>query len=336
MNAINELKSHPRPDGARLTGLGTYRPKRIIKNEELVAAIDSSDEWIRERSGIRERRMASDDDTVVSMGVAAGRIAISDAKVDAREIDLVICSTATHDTLTPHASALIASEIGAANAGAHDLNAACSGFSYGVAESFAQIVSGNARKVLLVGSERMHDFINFNDRTTAFLFGDGAGAVIIEASETNCIGPVVWGSDGSQSEAIKMSVPWHDYKRDTSQPFPHVQMAGQQVFRWAVGSMAPIALAAIREAGVTPSDLKAFIPHQANMRITDALVRELQLPDHVVIARDIEVSGNTTAATIPLAMAALRESGAVSRGDLALLLGFGGGLAYSAQVVCLP
>jgi 3-oxoacyl-(acyl-carrier-protein) synthase III len=336
MNKPKSLIAPVKPAGARLTGLGTYRPKRVVPNSELVAAIDSSDEWIRERSGIKERRIAGETDTVVSMGAAASSAALIDANTDPAEIDLVICTTATHDKLTPHASALIATEVGATRAGAHDLNAACSGFSYGIAEAFAQITSGNARKVLLVGSERMHDFIDTHDRTTAFLFGDGAGAVVVEASAANGIGPVIWGSDGSQSDAIKMSTAWHDYKSDLSQPFPHVQMAGQQVFRWAVGTMAPIALAAIREAGVTPSDLKAFIPHQANMRITDALVREMKLPEHVVIARDIEVSGNTTAATIPLAMAALRENGEVSRGDLALLLGFGGGLAYSAQVVCLP
>lgn len=333
--ATSLRRNEPAP-GARLTGLGIYRASRIVKNEELVAAIDSSDDWIQERSGIRERRMASPDETVVTMGAAAAKAAITDAGIPAESIDLVICATATHDVLTPHASALIATEIGATNAGAHDLNAACSGFSYGVAEASAQILSGNAKTVVLVGSERMHDFINFTDRTTAFLFGDGAGAVVIQASDENGIGPVIWGSDGSQSEAISQSTPWRQFKNDLSQPFPFVQMQGQVVFRWAVGSMVAVAERALAAAGVTSSDLKAFIPHQANMRITDALVRELKLPTHVAIARDIVTSGNTTAATIPLAMAALRAEGATSKGDLALLIGFGGGLAYSAQVVCLP
>jgi 3-oxoacyl-[acyl-carrier-protein] synthase-3 len=280
--------------------------------------------------------MANTDETVVTMGASAASAALKDAKVEPSSVNLVICATATHDVLTPHASALIATAIGAKDAGAHDLNAACSGFSYGVAEAAAQVLSGNAQTVLLIGAERMHDFINFSDRTTAFLFGDGAGAVVIQADTDNGIGPVVWGSDGSQSDAIRQSTPWREFKKDPSQPFPFVEMSGQTVFRWAVGSMVAVATEAIAAAGVAPSDLKAFIPHQANMRITDALVRELKLPEHVAIARDITTSGNTTAATIPLAMAALRAEGATNRGDLALLIGFGGGLAYSAQVVCLP
>lgn len=330
------LKSRSGSPGAQITGLGTYRASRIVSNQELVDAIDSSDEWIKERSGISERRFASDDETVITMATAAASAAIKDARISASEIDLVICATATHDELTPHASAMVANSIGATSAGAHDLNAACSGFSYGVAESAAQVMSGNARTVLLVGAERMSDFVDLTDRTTAFLFGDGAGAVVIQASSENFIGPVIWGSDGSQSEAIKMSVPWRKFKQDPSQAFPHVQMAGQTVFRWAVGSMAAVAREALEAAGVTQSDLAAFIPHQANMRITDALVRELALSSHIAIARDIQTSGNTTAATIPLAMATLREEGSVKPGDLALLLGFGGGLAYSSQVVSLP
>lgn len=333
---VTTVRASEASPGARLTGLGICRASRVVKNEELVAAIDSTDEWIQERSGIKERRMAGPGESVVTMGAVAATAALKDANVSPNDVDLVICATVTHDVITPHAAALIATEIGVTQAGAHDLNAACSGFSYGVAEAAAQVLSGNAHTVLLIGTERMHDFINYSDRTTAFLFGDGAGAVVVQASTDNGIGPVIWGSDGSQGGAISQSVSWRELQKDQTQPFPVMQMQGQVVFRWAVGLMVSVAKEAIAAAGVTPSDLKAFVPHQANMRITDALVRELKLPEHVAIARDIATSGNTTAATIPLAMAALRAEGATAKGDLALLIAFGGGLAYSAQVVCLP
>lgn len=317
-----------------IIGLGAYRPSRVVKNDELAARIDSSDEWIRERTGITERRFAGPDETIVTMGFEAAKQALEQAEINASDIDVVIVATFTHRYQTPSASAEIATLIGATNASAFDVGAACAGFTYGIGIADALIRAGSATNVLLIGTEKISDFTNFDDRGTAFLFADGAGAAIIAQSDVQGIGPTVWGADGAARDAIIMAP---DTVTAGLQGVPSLlTMEGQRVFRWAVGSMGEVCDRALVAAGVTPDDIKAFVPHQANLRITDALVKRLKFPESVIIARDVTVSGNTSSASIPLALDALRQAGSVKSGDPVLMVGFGAGLAFAAQVALVP
>ena len=327
----------PTPDTSHrstILSLGTYRPSRVVKNDELAVRIESSDEWIRERTGITERRFGGPDETVVTMGFEAAKQALEQAEINASDIDVVIVATFTHRYQTPSAAAEIAALIGATEASAFDVGAACAGFTYGIGIADALIRAGSASHVLLVGSEKISDFTNFDDRGTAFLFADGAGAAIIGQSDVQGIGPTVWGADGAAREAIIMAP---DTVTAGQQGIPSLlTMEGQRVFRWAVGSMGEVCDRALIAAGVTPADIKAFVPHQANLRITDALVKRLKFPESVIIARDVTVSGNTSSASIPLALDALRQAGSVKSGDPVLMVGFGAGLAFAAQVALVP
>ncbi len=321
---------------AQILGVGQYRPARIVSNAEVIERIDSSDEWIRERSGIVERRAASHDETVVDMSSAAAEKALASAGLSADAIGMVLVATVTHLLQTPSAAALVGDRIGARNAAALDISAACAGFCHGVALANDMVRGGSADYVLVIGCEKLTEMVDAYDRSTAFIFGDGAGAVVIGPSETNGIGPVIWGADGSQGDAITQDVSWDTLRNNPDQPFPSLSMNGQQVFRWAVFQMAPVCEQALQAAGVSVDDLDVFIPHQANLRIIDAMVKKLGLPDHVKVAKDIIHTGNTSAASIPLAMAAMLESGEARSGDTALLIGYGAGLSFAAQVVTLP
>lgn len=321
---------------ARIMSVGGYRPDRVVTNDEICERIDSTDEWIRERSGIIERRWAAPDESVVDLAVAAARKALVQSGIDPEQIGMVMLATVTHPYQTPSAAVEVAAQLGAVNAGALDLGAACAGFCYGLAMASDMIRGGSARYVLLVGVEKLSDWVNPDDRGTAFLFADGAGAVIVGPSEEPAIGPVVWGSDGAQKDAICMTQSLIDYRDNGGPIFPTLARQGQAVFRWAVGEMSKAAQRALDVAGVNADDLDAFIPHQANMRITDAMVRAIKLPEHVPVARDIAYTGNTSAASVPLAMERMLESGEAPHGGTALLIGFGAGLVYAAQVVTLP
>jgi 3-oxoacyl-[acyl-carrier-protein] synthase-3 len=319
---------------ARILGVGGYRPARIVTNEEICERIDSTDEWIRERSGIVTRRFAAPDESVVEMSVAAAGKALANAGIDADQVACVMLATVTHPLQTPSGAADVAHRLGT-TAAAFDISAACAGFCYGVSMANDMVRGGTAKYVVVIGCEKLSDFTDSYDRTSAFIFGDGAGAVVIGPSDTPGIGPTVWGSDGSQYDAITQRASWIDV-RDHNVDFPMLTMQGQKVFRWAVWQMAPVAQQALDAAGVTADELDAFIPHQANMRITDAMIKVLKLPEHVPVARDIAEMGNTSAASIPLAMERMIESGEAKSGGTALLIGFGAGLVYAAQVVTLP
>ena len=321
---------------ARITGIGAYRPERVVTNEEICRYIDSSDEWIRERSGIVTRRFAAKDETVVDMGEAASREALEAAGITAADVDVVVLATVTHLLQTPAAAPLVAHRLGATPAAAFDVSAACAGFCHGVALAHDMVRGGTARHVLVIGVEKLSDITDPRDRGSAFIFGDGAGAVVISASDEPGIGPTIWGSDGGAGDFITQNQPWDQLRDDPTLEWPTLRMAGQSVFRWAVWQMAPVAMKAIEAAGVTPDDLDAFVPHQANVRIIDAMVKQLRLPAHVPVARDIVDTGNTSAASIPLALHRMMAEGTAPSGGLALLIGFGAGLAYAAQVVRLP
>ncbi|MFJ5550552.1 ketoacyl-ACP synthase III [Streptomyces sp. NPDC093225] len=331
MSKIKPAKGSPY---ARILGVGGYRPTRVVSNDVILEKIDSSDEWIRSRSGIATRHWASPEETVAAMSVEASGKALADAGVSADQIGAVIVSTVSHFRQTPAVATEIADRIGAHKPAAFDISAGCAGFGYGLTLAKGMVVEGSAQYVLVIGVERLSDLTDLEDRATAFLFGDGAGAVVVGPSNEPAIGPTVWGSEGDKSETIKQTVPWDQYK--TGDRFPAITQEGQAVFRWAVFEMAKVAQQALDAAGLTPDDLDVFIPHQANMRIIDSMVKTLKLPEHVTVARDVETTGNTSAASIPLAMERLLATGKAKSGDTALVIGFGAGLVYAATVVTLP
>jgi 3-oxoacyl-[acyl-carrier-protein] synthase-3 len=330
------LSNTTKPYGSKVTGIGVYRPKRKVTNDEVAPLIDSSDKWIRERSGIIQRRYASDEETVAVMAIAACEEALRDSKISSIDIDLVILATATNPAQLPNLAMEIATKIGSTKAGAYDIGAACSGFSYGLSIASQAVLSGECRNVLVVGSERMTDFVSEKDRGTAFLFADGAGAFVVSPSEKTEISAPTWGADGNLNDWICMTKDWPTYMNEKDGDFPALKMEGQKVFRWAITEMVGIAHKTLEKAGIGVEDLGAFVPHQANQRITDHIAKSLNLPPYVAIARDGINMGNTTAATIPLALDTLRCNGEVKSGDLALLMGFGAGLAYSGQVIVVP
>jgi 3-oxoacyl-[acyl-carrier-protein] synthase-3 len=319
-----------------ILGLGAYRPSRLVPNADVIEAIDSSDEWIQQRSGIKTRRWANEEETLPMMTLAAARDALESSGIAAEQIDCVIVATVTYLTQTPALAPTIAYELGTNQAAAFDISAACAGFSHALALASDMVRAGSAQYVMVVGAERLSDLLKATDRGTAFIFADGAGAAVVGPSETPGIGPVVWGSDGEQAELIKQSEMWTDILASDAPAMPHLAMQGSQVFRWAAFTMAKVAQQALDKAGITVDELDVFVPHQANMRIIDAMARAIGLPDHVAIARDIADQGNTSAASVPLALHRLIEEGEAKSGDKALLIAFGAGLAYAAQVVTVP
>ncbi len=309
------------PQYTRILSIGAARGDLIVPNDDLVGPIDSSDEWIRQRTGIITRTRASHDVGAVDLATAASKEAIEKSGVDPKLIDAVIVATISNPQQTPSLAAVLADNVGANPAAAYDMNAACAGYAYAVAQADALIRTGQAHYALVVGAEKLSDVVDPTDRTISFLLGDGAGAV--------------WGSDGSKAGAVGMGNTLTEF-RDGEAPWPTLRQDGQTVFRWAVWEMAKVAKQALDAAGVTPDQLAAFIPHQANMRIVDEFAKQLKLPETVAIARDIETTGNTSAASIPLATHRLLQEHPELSGGLALQIGFGAGLVFGAQVVVLP
>ena len=318
---------------ARIYSVGSAVPSRVIDNPYMLQFIDSSDEWITQRTGIKERRWIDESENIETLALQAANQAIERAGIDRSEIGAVLIATISHRRKTPALAPQIASALGIVDAAAYDISAACAGFCYGLAQAEAIVRAGQATYVLLIAGETLSDITNMNDRGTAFLFGDGAGAVIVGPSETNGIGPVVWGSDGSQSEVIA-TPDWIDAIE--AGEFPRLWMEGRTVFKWATSFIARATKKCLDGAGLTPEQLEVFIPHQANDRITDTLLRYLKLPEDIVVARTIRKYGNNSAATVPMAMDALLSSGEARSGQTALVIGFGAGLVYAGQVITLP
>ena len=318
---------------ARLLSIASFVPSRVVDNAEMCTYIDSSDEWIQQRTGIAERRWVGEGETVETMALDAARTALQRAGIEASELGAVIISTVTYFHQTPSLAAKIADRLGS-TAAAFDISAACAGFCYGLAQAESLVRSGAAKYALVIGVEELSRFTDIHDRGTAFLFADGAGAAIVGPSEVNGIGPVVWGSDGGQYEAITQTREWSEALADSVTPY--IQMDGRSVFKWASGFITEATKRVLDVAGLTPDELDVFIPHQANNRITDAMLRHLKLPEHVVVARTIKQFGNNSAASVPMAMDQLLTSGQATSGQTALLIGFGAGLVYAGQVVTLP
>jgi 3-oxoacyl-[acyl-carrier-protein] synthase-3 len=311
--------------GARILAFGGYQPENIVTNEDLAAVIDTSDEWIRSRVGIQSRRIAGPDESVEDMAVQAGGKALAGSGLSPADIDLVIVATCSTEAPIPNAAASVAYRLGIPAPGAFDLNAACAGFCYALAAGADAVKAGSARNVLVIGSEKMSAWVDQTDRSTCIIFADGAGAAVVGPStEDTGIGPVVWGSAGGHAERITIadrnSFLWQD---------------GQAVFRWATTQIHPVAAAACERAGIKVSDIAAFVSHQANLRIIEAIARKLGIPRERV-ADDIVHAGNTSSASIPLALARMAERGELESGSPVLLLGFGAGLCYAAQVITVP
>jgi 3-oxoacyl-(acyl-carrier-protein) synthase III len=297
-----------------------------VGNAELCGRIDSTPDWIESRSGILSRRFASADETLEVMAAVAGVEALASAGLASERVDCLLVATTSDLVQVPQLSARVAREMGLAGVGGFDVLAACAGFCHAVGVAGDMVALGRADHVLVVGVERMTDIVGPTDRTTAFLFADGAGAAVIGPSATAAIGPVVRGIDIGSTGALGM----------TDEPRPVLLMDGRRVFRWAVDEGVPACRRALELAGMDVGDLAAFVPHQANLRIIDVLAARLGVPDSVVVARDVVHAGNTSAASVPLALAGLLRDGAVRSGDPVLLFGFGAGLNYAAQVVLVP
>ncbi|ACU96085.1 beta-ketoacyl-ACP synthase III [Saccharomonospora viridis] len=311
----------------RILGVGSTQPDRIVTNDELSQRMDTSDQWIRDRVGIIERRFADKDEQLVDLAVTAGAKALADAGVAPSEVDTVIVPNCTMPAPIPNAAAQVADRIGIKAAGAFDLNAACAGFCYGLGVASDLVRAGSANKVLVIGAEKLTDVVDPTDRSTAIIFADGAGAALVGPSEEPGIGPVTWGSAGDLVDLIYMRE--HRY----------IFQEGQSVFRWATTQIAPIAMRAVELAGLKLSDIDVLIPHQANLRIVEAIAKRLRAKgarDDMVVADDIRYSGNTSSASIPLALDHMRAAGTVKRGDVVLAVGFGAGLSYAGQVFLCP
>ncbi|TQS29090.1 beta-ketoacyl-ACP synthase III [Microbispora sp. KK1-11] len=309
---------------ARILAFGGYQPAQVVTNDDLAARLDTNDEWIQSRVGIKERRVAGPQESEIDLAVQAGGKALAASGLSSDDIDLVIVATCTIEAPIPNAAGRVAHRLGITAPGAYDLNAACAGFCYALAAASDAVRSGSATNVLVVGSEKLSQWVDGEDRSTVVIFADGAGAAVVGPSDRPGIGPVAWGSAGDKAEAIMIK---------DRRSFLHQE--GQTVFRWATTALHPVAKLACERAGVDPADLAAFVPHQANLRIVEAIARKLGA-DNAVVARDIVLAGNTSAASIPLALSRMIERGEVQSGGLALLLGFGAGLTYASQVIEIP
>ena len=314
--------------GARILAFGGYQPALVVTNDELAATVDTNDQWIRSRVGIASRRIAGPEESLADMAVAAGGKALAGSGLGPGDIDLVIVATCTPEAPIPNTAATVARRLGIAAPGAFDLNAACAGFCYALSAAADAVRAGSATNVLVIGAEKLSQWVDWTDRSTCIIFADGAGAAVVgpvtDPQEAPGIGPVSWGSAGDLADKISI--------KDRNS---FIVQEGQAVFRWATTALHPVALEACKRAGVDPTELAAFVPHQANLRIIESIARKLGAPQ-AIVADDIVTSGNTSSASIPLALSAMIERGQLSSGSSALLIGFGAGICYAAQVITVP
>ncbi|EMF02627.1 ketoacyl-ACP synthase III [Streptomyces mobaraensis NBRC 13819 = DSM 40847] len=310
--------------GSRVIALGHYQPAKVLTNDELAAMVDTSDEWIRSRVGIRTRRIAGPDETVDAMAGEAAAKALALSGLDPAAIDLVLVATCTAVDRSPNTAARVAARLGLASPAVMDVNVVCSGFTHALASADHAIRAGAATNALVVGVEKFTDVVDWTDRSTCVLVGDGAGAAVVSASEEPGIGPVVWGSVPDMGHAVRIEGTPSRFAQE-----------GQSVYRWATTQLPPIARSVCERAGVTPEELAAVVLHQANLRIIEPVARRIGAVN-AVIATDVTESGNTSAASIPLALSKLVERGAIPSGAPVLLFGFGGNLSYAGQVIRCP
>lgn len=311
-------------NGSRIAAVGHYQPAKVLTNEDLAGMVDTSDEWIMSRVGIRTRHIAGPDEPVDELAAHAAAKALAAAGLAPGDIDLVLVATSTAIDRSPNMAARVAARLGIPSPAAMDLNVVCAGFTHALATADHTVRAGGATRALVIGADKMSDVTDWGDRTTCVLVGDGAGAAVVEASEGAGIGPVLWGSVPEMGHAVRIE----------GQPARFAQ-EGQSVYRWATTQLPAIARRACERAGLAPEDLAGVVLHQANLRIIEPLAEKLGAVN-AVVARDVAESGNTSAASIPLALSKLVEQGRISTGDPVLLFGFGGNLSYAGQVVRCP
>ncbi len=321
---------------AGLLALGTYVPDKVLTNEDLAGFLDTSDEWITTRTGIRQRHVVEEGESLADLVERAGRAALEDAGVEPEAVDLFILATATPEQPIPATSAIVQPRLGLTNAACFDLSAACSGFVYAVKVARQFIATGECARVLVVGAECLTRYVDWTDRATCVLFGDGAGAVLLEAGEQGQgILRTAWRTDGRYAPLIEM--PGGGCKYPPNRPetlerrLPFIKMRGNETFKVAVRALTEISMGVCRDAGIEPADLDLFIPHQANIRIIQAVGSRLGLPDHKVYV-NVDRVGNTSAASIPMAMIDAVKDGRLERGDLVLATAFGGGLTWASML----
>ncbi|WP_149181284.1 beta-ketoacyl-ACP synthase III [Streptomyces sp. TRM49041] len=310
--------------GTRIAALGHYQPAKVLTNDDLAAMVDTSDEWIRSRVGIRTRHVAGPDEPVDEMAAQAGAKALASAGLSPAAIDLVLVATSTAIDRSPNTAARVAARLGMTGPATMDLNVVCAGFTHALATADHAVRAGSARRALVIGADKMTEITDWTDRTTCVLVGDGAGAAIVEAADSEGIGPVLWGSVPEMGHAVRIE----------GTP-PRFAQEGQAVYRWATTQLPPIARQVCARAGLTPEDLAAVVLHQANLRIIEPVAQRIGAVN-AVVARDVTESGNTSAASIPMALSKLVERGDVASGAPALLFGFGGNLSYAGQVIRCP
>ncbi|NGO67590.1 beta-ketoacyl-ACP synthase 3 [Streptomyces boncukensis] len=312
--------------GTRIAALGHYQPARVLTNDDLADLVDTSDAWIRQRTGIATRRIADEAESVTDLAAQAAAKALAASGLSPDEIGLVTVATCSAIDRCPSTAAQVAGRLGIPAAVAYDLNNGCAGFCTALASAAHSVAAGAARHALVIGAEKMSDVTDWTDRSTCVLLGDGAGAAVVSAAGEDGIGPVVWGSDPSRARAVRLVDDWH----------PHFAQDGQTVYRWVTAHLPALAREACERAGLTPGDLAGLVTHQANLRMIENVVGQLDLPGHVVVARDAAESGNTSAASVPLALSKLTERGELPPGGPVLLLSFGGGMSWAGQVVHCP
>lgn len=322
---------------AVITGIGHAVPPRVMTNDDIAKIVDTNDAWIVQRTGIRERRICGPDETSGTLALAASREAIAHAGVAAEDLDLVIVATVTGDMLFPATSCLVQDQIGATNAGAFDLGAACAGFIYATSVAASMIESGQCRRILVAGVDVLSKYVDWTDRATCVLFGDGAGAVVLEAQENTERGVVatVLLSDGSGARQINIEVGGSHYpftQGDWPGQNRYLYMAGAEVYRFAVHAMGDACLRVLEHAGMTPDDIDLFVPHQANLRIINSSAERLGLPDEKVFV-NVDKYGNTSGGSIPLGLYEAVQTGRLREGMTVLTVGFGAGLVWGANII---
>ena len=312
-----------------ITGLGCHVPERVVTNAELSGLVDTTDEWIVERTGIRERRIASEQEALTDIALPAARDALADAGVDAADIDLLVCATVTPDMMFPTSSALLADTLGMPKAAAYDLLAGCTGFVYAIAQAYAMVAAGLSQRALVVGGDVLSKILDWGDRSTLVLFGDGAGAVVLEPVDRGGFLGFELGADGGGGEHLWLP---GSGSRHFDDPDSHVKMNGREVFRFATRVMVSSAEAILETCGKTIDDVDVYVPHQANVRIIDHAVRKLGVaPEKVVV--NVDRYGNTSSGSIPLALAEAREQGRLRGGELVLMTGMGAGLTWGSALI---
>jgi 3-oxoacyl-[acyl-carrier-protein] synthase-3 len=312
-----------------ITGLGAYAPERVVTNDELAQMVDTSDEWIVERTGIHERRIAADEQALSDLSLPAVEQALEQAGRDGSEVDLLIVATVTPDMMFPSTSVILADRLGAANAAAYDLSAGCTGFMYALAQAYGMVAAGLSRRALVVGGDVLSRILDWTDRSTVVLFGDGAGAVVLEPSEQPGFLAFELGADGAGGENLWLP---GSGSRVFEDPDRLVKMNGREVFKFATRVLVSSAEAVLERCGAQMEDVDVYVPHQANVRIIDHATKKLGIPSERVVI-NVDRYGNTSSGSIPLALADAQADGRLQPGSLVLMTGMGAGLTWGSALM---